>query len=74
MKRYKQQHLQNLITIACSWKTPLIGVIPTVHNGIILNLPVQNLVTSIRDPYLQKTPYAVKQSAGLLGGLDEEVE
>jgi hypothetical protein len=35
---------------------------------------MQNLVTSIIDPYSQKTPYAVKQSAGMLGGLDEEVE
>jgi hypothetical protein len=74
MKRYKQQHQPNLRTIACSRKTPLSGVIPTVHNGIILNLPVPNLVTSIIDPYSQKTPYAVKQSAGILGGLDEEVE
>jgi len=74
MNWYKQQHRPNLRTIAPSRNTPLIGVIPTVHNGIILNLPVQSLVTSIRDPYSQKTPYAVKQSAGILGGLDEEVE
>ncbi len=74
MKRYKQQHQPNLRTIAPDRNTSPIGVIPTVHNGRILNLPVQNLVTSIRDPYSQKTPYAVKQSAGLLGGLDEEVE